>query len=79
MKGNQKAPFSIALHWGVEEGATPFPGLLHFTLDMYLIMLSVKQRSIKYYFFESLAWLKLGLNPVSPAIGKALPTKLSLT
>ena len=25
------------------EGATPFPGLLHFTLDPYLIMLSVKQ------------------------------------
>ena len=25
-------------------GATPFPGLLHFTLDTYLISLSVKQR-----------------------------------
>ena len=28
----------------------PFPGLLHFTLDMYLILLSVKQGSIKYHF-----------------------------
>ena len=27
------------------EGTTPFPGLLHFTLDMYLILLSVKQRN----------------------------------
>ena len=28
---DQKAPFSI----GVGEGATPFPGLLHFTLERY--------------------------------------------
>ena len=34
------------------KGATPFPGLLHFTLDSYLIMLSVKQGSIKYHFFS---------------------------
>ena len=39
-----KAPFSL----GVGEGTTPFPGLLHFTLD--LIMLSIKQGNIKYYF-----------------------------
>ena len=36
------------------EGAIPFLGLLHFTLDPYLIMLSVQQGSIKYHFFESL-------------------------
>ena len=36
--------------WGVGEGATSFPRLLHFTLDMYLILLSVKQRGIKYHF-----------------------------
>ena len=30
------------------EGATQFPGLLHFTLDQYLIMLSVKQGSLWY-------------------------------
>ena len=59
VKGNQKAPFSIA---------TPFPGLFHI-LDPYLIMLSVKQRGIKYlffsffffFFFESLVWLDLRL------------------
>ena len=45
--GDQKAPFSIAT---VGVGITPFPGLLHFTLDMYLILLSVKQGGIKYYF-----------------------------
>ena len=32
------------------EGSTPFPGLLHFTFDPYLIMLSVKQGGIKYHF-----------------------------
>ena len=35
---------------GVGEGATPFPGLLHFTLEPYLIMLSVKQGGIKFHF-----------------------------
>ena len=35
--------FQEVLHQGVWEGATPFQGLTHFTLDHYLIMLSVKQ------------------------------------
>ena len=30
--------------------ATPFPGLLQFAIDPYLIMLSVKQGGFKYYF-----------------------------
>ena len=29
-----------------------FPGLLHFTLDTYLIMLSIKQGGIKYHFLS---------------------------
>ena len=48
--GDPKAPFSIATTPGVGEGATPFLGLLHFTLDPYLIMLSVMQGDIKYHF-----------------------------
>ena len=50
VKGDQKAPFSIATtpRWG--EGATPFSGFLNFTLDTYLILLSVKQGGIKYHF-----------------------------
>ena len=40
VEGDQKDPFSIATTRGVEQGATPFPGLLHFTLDMYLKLLS---------------------------------------
>ena len=31
-------------------GRVPLPGLLHFTLDTYLILLSVKQGGIKYHF-----------------------------
>ena len=57
VEGDQKAPFSIATTLKcvyVCGGATPIPGLLHFTLDPYLIMLSVKQGGIKCYFFESL-------------------------
>ena len=37
-------------HRSVGKGATPFPGLLHFTLDTYLILLSIKQGGIKYHF-----------------------------
>ena len=39
--------------------------MIHFTLDTYLIMPSVKQGSIKNH-FESLVWLNLGLNPGLP-------------
>ena len=46
----RRLPFRQLLHQGVGEGATPFPGLLHFTLEPYLIMLSVKQGGIKYHF-----------------------------
>ena len=43
-------PFSIATIPRCREGTTPFPGLLHFTLDPYLIMLGVQQGGIKYHF-----------------------------
>ena len=39
VEGNPKAPFSIATTPKCWEGATPFPGLLHFALDPYLTML----------------------------------------
>ena len=47
-------------------GATPFPGLLHFMLDTYLIKLSVKLGGIKYYFWVfGVTWP--GIEPRSPA------------
>ena len=47
VEGDPKAPFLIATHRDAREGATPFPGLLNFTLDTRLIMPSVKQRGNK--------------------------------
>ena len=49
---NPKAPFSIATTSRLKVGRNPFLGLLHFILDPYLIMLSVKQGVIKYHFFS---------------------------
>ena len=50
-RGQLEAPFSIAATRDVGEGDAPFPGLLHFTLDTYLILLIIKQDSIKYHFW----------------------------
>ena len=47
-----KSLFQSLLYRDVGEGATPFPGLLHFTLDPYPIMLSAKQGGIKYHFLS---------------------------
>ncbi len=41
------SPHGCSLLPCVGEGATPFPGLLHFTLDPNLIVLRAKQDSIK--------------------------------
>ena len=51
VEGYPKLPFQYLLHQGVGEGVTPSPGLLHFTLETYL-MLSVKQGGIKYHFLS---------------------------
>ena len=48
VEGDPKAFFSIATT-GVGEGVIPFPGLLHFTLDTYFIILRVKQGGFKYH------------------------------
>ena len=55
---------------GVGESATPFLGLHHFTLDPYLIILSVKQGGIKYHFLS--LWYDSTWNwtPVSRATGE---------
>ena len=67
VKGDQKAPFSIATTLRCRGGYYSFSGLLYFTLDMYLIILSVEQGGIKYhFFFKSFVLLDLGLNPGLP-------------
>ena len=67
VKANLKAPFSV-VHWGIGEGATLFPGLLHFTLDPFLIMLSFKQSGIKYQFLSPWYNSTWDWTPVSWAI-----------
>ena len=66
IEGDLKATFSIAIHWGV----TPFPELFYFTLDPYLIMLSVKQDGIKYHFFSLWDDLTWDWTPVFQTIGE---------
>ena len=56
VKGDQKAPFSIATTSRWREGATPFPGLLHFTLVTYLIMLSKEVSSTIFKVFGMTLW-----------------------
>ena len=70
VEGDSKAPFSIATTPRSRGGATPFPGLLHFTLDMYLIMMSVKQGSIKFHFLSLWYDLICDWTQISWAIGK---------
>ena len=41
VEGDPKALFTLALQQDAEEVTTNIPGLLHFTLDMYLIILSI--------------------------------------
>ena len=62
--------FDSLLHQGVGESATPFPGLLHFPLDPYLIMLSVKQGGIKYHFLSLWYDSTWDWTQVSRAIGE---------
>ena len=46
VEGNLKAPFLIATTPRCRGERSLFPELLHFTLDTYLIMLSVKQEGM---------------------------------
>ena len=50
VEGDLKAPFSIATTPRYRGGCYPFPWIA--LLDPYLIMLSVKQRGIKYHFLS---------------------------
>ena len=53
VEGYPKGLFSIATTPRCRGGdATHFPGFLHFTLDTYLIMLSVKQGGNTYHFLS---------------------------
>ena len=70
VEGDPKLPFSIATTPRCREGATPFPGLLHFTLDPYLIVLSVQQGGIKFHFLSLWYDSTSDWTPVSQTIGE---------
>ena len=48
----EKVHLSISTAPMCKGGCYSFPGIAHFTLDVYLIMLNVKQVSIKYNFLN---------------------------
>ena len=64
VEGDQKAPFQLALHQDVGESATPFLGLLHFTLDNTLYCCYARKDQVP--FLKSLVGCDLGLNPCLP-------------
>ena len=67
VEGDQKAPFLIA---------TPFPGLLQFTLDTHLIMLCVKHGGTKYHFLKVFGMTRPGIEPWSPGpLANTPPTR----
>ena len=70
VEGNPKAPVSIATTPRCRGGRYSFPGLLYFTLDPYLIMLSVKQGGIKYHFLSLWYDSTWDWTEVSRAIGE---------
>ena len=70
VEGNPKAPFSIATTTMCRGGRYSFPGLLYFTLDPYLIMLSAKQGGIKYHFLSLWYDSTWDWTQVSRAIGE---------
>ena len=70
VEGDPKAPFSLATTSRWRGGCHSFPGLLHFTLDPYLIMLCVKQGDIKYFFLSLWYDSTWDWSPFSWAIGK---------
>ena len=68
---DQMAPFSIAAtpkYRGVD--AAPFPGLIPFTFDTYLIMENVNQEGIKYHFLSFWYDLTWDWTPVYQTIGE---------
>ena len=70
VEGNPKAPFSIATTPMCRGGRYSFPGLLYFSLDPYLMMLSLKQGGIKYHFLSLWYDSTWDWTQVSRAIGE---------
>ena len=70
VEGDQKTSFSIVTTSRYKGGLYFIHGLLHFTLDPYLIMLSVKQGRIKNHFLSLLYDSARDWTPVFRTIGE---------
>ena len=70
VEGDSKLLFQLLQHRVGGEGAISFPGLLHTTLGLYLIMLSVKQSGINYRFLSLCYDSTKDWSPVSWTKGK---------
>ena len=70
VESDPEALFSIATTLRCRGGCYSFLGLLHFTLDAYLIMLSAKQSGIKYHFLRVWYYSTWDWTQVSRTIGK---------
>ena len=74
LEGDQLVPFSIATTPRCRRGCDSSPWLLHFTLDTYLILLSVQQGGNRYH-FKSLWYDATWDEPWSPGpLANTLPT-----
>ena len=70
VESDSKAPFSLATTSRCKGGHYSIPGLLHFTLDPYLIVLSAKQGGIEYHFLSLWCDSTRDLTPVSRTTGE---------
>ena len=76
VEGDQKALFSIATTPRCRRRHYSFPCIVHFTLDTYLILLSVKQGGIKYH-FKVFGMTRSGIEcRTSRPVANTLPTSV---
>ena len=77
VKGDSMVPFSLAYTLRCRGGHYSFPWITPLTLELNLIMLSVKQGGIKYHFLRFFGMTQLGIEYQSPRpLVNTLPAKV---
>ena len=69
-RGTRRLPFRHLLHQSGGEVSPPFPWLLYFTLALYILILSIKQRSVNYHFLSLWYDSTWDWTPICQAIGE---------
>ena len=75
VEGDLKAPFSIVTTARCGGGAIPFPGLLYFTLDTYLILVLSKEVSSTIFQVSCMTRPRIETRSLRP-LANTLPTRL---